>query len=131
MNVILTTKEYGYEISWALMEKENCKIVCSSQPPGSYPSHSTITESCGFLKTGTEYKLRCTDSFTDGWNGGYLTIQGVRYCDNFCPSHPTYGYPICYGSGEWKSFYMSGPGGYYEKDGIMFTAGNIQCNGHL
>ena len=30
-----------------------------------------------------EYTLVCADSYGDGWNGAHLTIQGVRYCDNF------------------------------------------------
>ena len=124
VNVTLTTKEYGYEISWALLDAEECEIVCSSQPPGSYPSHSTITESCGFLKTNVDHKLHCKDSFTDGWNGGYLTIQGVRYCDDFCPN--ANGYPICYGAGPWDAFAMQGGGESYTKTGIRFRAGSIQ-----
>ena len=25
----------------------------------------------------------CTDSYGDGWDGAQVTIQGVKYCDNF------------------------------------------------
>ena len=27
--------------------------------------------------------LRCVDSFGDGWHGGFITINGVNYCDDF------------------------------------------------
>ena len=30
-----------------------------------------------------EYTLVCTDSYGDGWNGAQVTIQGVKYCNNF------------------------------------------------
>ena len=30
-----------------------------------------------------EYTLICSDSWGDGWNGGHVTIQGVKYCENF------------------------------------------------
>ena len=25
----------------------------------------------------------CKDSYGDGWNGGYIEIQGTRYCERF------------------------------------------------
>ena len=30
-----------------------------------------------------KYTLVCADSYGDGWNGAHVTIQGVKYCDNF------------------------------------------------
>ena len=27
-----------------------------------------------------DYELICKDSYGDGWNGGYITINGKRYC---------------------------------------------------
>ena len=116
VDIILTTKSYGNEISWALLDQEDCTTVCSSQPPGSYPSHSSITDKC-ILTTGSTYKLHCKDTFTDGWHGGYITIQGVRYCNNFCPS--------CYGPGQWDPLSNSGGGELYIQRDITIGAGNI------
>ena len=28
-----------------------------------------------------EHILTCRDSFGDGWNGGYISIYGNRYCE--------------------------------------------------
>ena len=30
-----------------------------------------------------EYTLECKDSWGDGWHGGYITINGTNYCENF------------------------------------------------
>ena len=27
--------------------------------------------------------LHCIDSFDDGWHGGYIQINGTRYCEDF------------------------------------------------
>ena len=96
VDVILTTKYWGNEVSWAIFEQENCVGMCSSLPSGQYGWYSTYTEKCTLL-TNTKYKLHCKDSYGDGWHGGYITIQGIRYCDEFCPD-PDY----CYGQGEWN-----------------------------
>ena len=29
------------------------------------------------------YILKCKDSYGDGWNGGFIKIQGTKYCKNF------------------------------------------------
>ena len=101
-----------------MLTQNGCQTICSSQPPGSYPSHSTISEKC-VLKTGTKYKLHCKDTYTDGWNGGYITIQGVRYCDDFCPtSH------YCYGQGQWDPLSNTGGGELYVVRNIMVMTGN-------
>ena len=30
-----------------------------------------------------EYTLECKDSYGDGWHGGYITVAGTKYCENF------------------------------------------------
>ena len=34
------------------------------------------------LPSGT-HTLKCKDAWGDGWDGGYLEINGQKYCDNF------------------------------------------------
>ena len=29
------------------------------------------------------YELICTDTYGDGWHGGYIEIGGEKYCENF------------------------------------------------
>ena len=31
--------------------------------------------------------MDCKCSYGDGWHGGYLEINGVRYCDDFSSGH--------------------------------------------
>ena len=33
------------------------------------------------------YELRCIDSFGDGWQGGFITINGKNYCKDFTTGH--------------------------------------------
>ena len=42
----------------------------------------SMSDSKCCLGSGT-YTLNCKDSFGDGWNGGYITIAGTMYCDDF------------------------------------------------
>ena len=78
--VTLTTRDYGIEIAWSLGgdcqsdfnydgydanygyedDQEHLKVCCL--PPGSHI-------------------LKCTDRAGDGWHGGFLTIDGKRYCE--------------------------------------------------
>ena len=29
------------------------------------------------------YNLECKDSYGDGWNGGYIEMGGINYCESF------------------------------------------------
>ena len=40
-----------------------------------------FTEQC--CLTGGDYQIICKDSYGDGWHGGYLEINGQRYCEDF------------------------------------------------
>ena len=95
VDVILTTQQFGEEISWSLLDQDTCATVCSSEPPGSFASFSMITKTCQ-LEVNKVYKLHCKDSYGDGWHGGYVTIKGQRYCGGFCPDNSN-----CYGDGEY------------------------------
>ena len=73
------------------------------------------------MTEGNKYKLHCKDTFTDGWNGGYITIQGTRYCHDFCPSDS-----YCYGPEEWDPLSNLGGGELYIQRDIMINPGTIQ-----
>ena len=30
-----------------------------------------------------EFSIYCVDAYGDGWHGGYLEINGEKYCDDF------------------------------------------------
>ena len=77
MDILLETGLYPTEISWFLMGTP-CYYV--NYPITTLPN-SVQTKTCN-LSPG-EYTLVCDDSSGDGWNGAQLTIQGVKYCDNF------------------------------------------------
>ena len=68
----ITTKRYGNETSWTLGQ-------CSST--SLHASWETKDAEC-CLPPG-EYTLECKDSYGDGWHGGYITINGVNYCEAF------------------------------------------------
>ena len=84
MDVKVTTMNYGYEISWRLIDVNHpTSSVCGGSH---YASHSVKNETC-YVETGN-YELRCEDSWGDGWNGGYLEIGGTKYCEDFDYNFP-------------------------------------------
>jgi len=63
---------FASEVSWTLGS-------CSG---GSYGSNGyQATEICSI--DGGVYTLTCSDSYGDGWHGGYITIGGETYCNSF------------------------------------------------
>ena len=68
----LVTKRWGNEISWTFG-------ACSSSQE--YGNHNIYTEEC-CQKAGS-YPITCKDSYGDGWHGGYLEIEGTKYCKDF------------------------------------------------
>jgi hypothetical protein len=70
------TQTYGNENSWSFGS-------CNSTQE--YSSGSTTTEEC--CQPAGSYELVCTDTWGDGWHGGYLEIGGVSYCENFSEGH--------------------------------------------
>ena len=72
LQVKLTTGSYGSDISWTL---DSC------QSNGGYGDYNEYTQQC-CLEPGS-YSLECKDSWGDGWNGGYIELDGVKYCDGF------------------------------------------------
>jgi len=69
--VTIVTADDGLENSWTL----------SGCTGGPYNSNSNYVENC-CVSPGV-YSLSCIDEKGDGWQGGYLEINGERYCDDF------------------------------------------------
>ena len=76
-DVTITTKQYGNENSWTLG-------TCVSDAAG-YQADQVYSEEC-CLDAGV-YTLTCDDSYRDGWHGGFITIQGKQYCEDFTDGH--------------------------------------------
>ena len=74
-DVRLTTKYYAIEISWSLGS-------CSSNKQ--YEDYQDYTQEC-CLPLGS-YTLKCKDSYNDGWHGGFVEVDGVKYCETFSGS---------------------------------------------
>ena len=67
-----TSKKFGKENSWSLG-------TCSNKSP--HVSHTTAEATC--CLTPGNYTLECKDTFGDGWHGGYVTIEGAKFCEGF------------------------------------------------
>ena len=71
--VKLTTTIYGSEISWSLGS-------CESDGR-SYGNNGEYTQQCCLMPG--RYNLACKDSYGDGWQGGYIEVDGIKYCESF------------------------------------------------
>jgi len=85
--VTMRTGNWGYEMSWSIHghwdDDENpYPNLCQSHYTHD-EDYTTYQRSDCCLESGKEYKIFCDDSYGDGWNGGYLEINGERYCDDF------------------------------------------------
>ena len=72
MNITLVTKAWGRENSWTFGS-------CSSSQR--YANEKEYIEKCCLFPG--DHILTCKDSYGDGWHGGYIEIQGERYCEDF------------------------------------------------
>ena len=70
--VKLTTLNFGEEISWTL---DSC------ESNGGYGNNGEYTQQCCLIPG--SYHLECKDSYGDGWNGGYIEVDGIKYCESF------------------------------------------------
>ena len=68
----LTTKKWGQEISWTFGSCASAQL---------YANQQQYTERC--CQTSGEYTLTCKDSNGDGWHGGFMEIEGNKYCYGF------------------------------------------------
>ena len=75
-DIKIVTKKWGNEISWTF---GNC---ASGQV---YGNRQIYTEEC--CQEEGNYELACKDSYGDGWNGGFLEINGEEHCRQFRDGH--------------------------------------------
>ena len=68
----MVTKKYGEENSWTFGKCRSSQV---------YGNNQIYTEEC-CQKAGS-YPISCKDSAKDGWHGGYLEIEGTKYCKDF------------------------------------------------
>ena len=82
LTITLTTKDYGIEISWSL--GENCQ---SDYHYDGYDANYGYEDDQELVKicclTPGMHPLICSDRAGDGWHGGYLTINNVRYWESW------------------------------------------------
>ena len=79
-NVETITKRRANEVSWSVGSCQSYgKNTCT--PNAGYFNNMNFTQLC-CLKPGN-YKVSCNDCMGDGWKGGYILINGKKYCDNF------------------------------------------------
>ena len=79
-SIELDVKTWGNEISFTISSPE--KVVCSGGP---FAWHDTHPIDCT-LDDGA-YTLNCIDSYGDGWHGGFMTIDGKKFCEDFRDGH--------------------------------------------
>lgn len=79
----MTAQNWGYETE--------CQIdgatVWGSGPPGSSWVNSYAVTTFSVCLTEGTHTLALSDSYGDGWHGGYVTILGVRYGEDFSSGH--------------------------------------------
>ena len=74
--IIVVTGNYGNENSFSFGS-------CNSTQE--YPSYNTTIEIC--CQPAGTYELVCTDTYGDGWHGGYIEVEGMSYCGDFTAGH--------------------------------------------
>ena len=83
-DVKTVTKSYGHELEWTIGGSSHPS--CNNERK--YDDNQEYTQTC-CLPSQAEFAITCKDSYGDGWNGGYLEINGNQYCKS---------------SGQWDEF---------------------------
>ena len=78
MEVGITTRGSSSEVAWSVGA---CSSHTDNDGKNEYTDHAHFTQQC-CLAAGN-HKITCKDSYGDGWHGGYLEINGVKYCEDF------------------------------------------------
>ena len=80
LKVETITKKWANEISWSVGTCESIGLATCT-PNAGYRDNMNFTQICR-LAPGY-YKIMCKDCYGDSWGGGYLLINGIKYCDQF------------------------------------------------
>ena len=74
------TKKWANEISWSIGPcVSNGLSTCTAN--AGYLNNQNFTQQCCLLAG--DYNITCNDCYGDGWRGGYLEINGTKYCETF------------------------------------------------
>ena len=68
------TQTWGVEITWTIGG------TCDSKD--GYENYKEDMQQC-CVKDNDKIVITCKDSLGDGWHGGYLEINGKKYCEHF------------------------------------------------
>jgi len=80
VNLKLTTKTWGKEISWKFGSCESPQGY-GENINGKYANNQEFTIEC--CQPAGTYELDCKDKYGDGWHGGSIEIGGTEYCKDF------------------------------------------------
>ena len=79
-NVETITKKWANEMSWSVGScQSNGRHTCTAN--GGYFDNMNFTQPCCLSKG--YHNLTCYDCYGDTWKGGYIMINGVKYCESF------------------------------------------------
>jgi hypothetical protein len=77
---MMVTKSFGSEVSWVIWSEDfyvDGSVICEGS---GYESNSNTTAPDCDLVEGERYYINCTDSYGDGWHGGYLQVGADQVC---------------------------------------------------
>ena len=82
VNIMLTTKTWGKEISWKFGSCES-PAGYGENVRGKYGNNREYNIEC--CQPAGTYELDCKDKYGDGWHGGYIQIgiDETKYCESF------------------------------------------------
>jgi len=82
VNIKLTTKTWGKEISWKFGSCES-PAGYGENVRGKYGNNREYNIEC--CQPAGTYELDCKDKYGDGWHGGYIQIGNdeTKYCESF------------------------------------------------
>jgi len=81
-DVTTVTTAFANENSWAIacVDRSCSECVSDSQ---SYRDDSQYTQNCCLPQDREQLLVICKDSWGDGWEGGYLEINGNKFCKDY------------------------------------------------
>ena len=88
-NVTTVVKHFRGEMSWTIGCKgDSCNgVECHSDKFKAMIGPGKFEQECCLPDHINDYAIKCHDAYGDGWHGGYLEINGEKYCENFDRGH--------------------------------------------
>ena len=76
LNVTIQTWKYADELTWKIRDEWD-DLVCQGGPYDDQ-NYQNLLQFCEIPHG--NLTLECRDSWFDGWDGGYIEINGHQYC---------------------------------------------------